>query len=254
MKCILEFEKHSLNLVHIDLKHKFTGLKYFFSCFTFILLFSDCLGQNTDASTLNIISSNLKYKKSIASDSNLKMVELKKYIPNITYDFRYSKENNFTKKRLYSRKLKSTFLRVEPLMALAKIAKELQQMGIGILVWDAYRPYSVTKKFWKLIHDERYVANPKKGSGHNRGIAIDMSLIDLKSGKELDMPTDFDDFSEKAHHGFSNLSTEKIKNREFMKNIMEKYGFIKFETEWWHYYWPGGNSYDVLDIPFPKLK
>lgn len=229
-------------------------MKYFFACCTFILLFEDCLGQNTKASTLYVQSSNQKYKKSIASDSNQQMIELKKNIPNIIYDLRYAQVNNFTKHRLYSKKLNSTFLRKEPAAALLEIAKELQSMDIGILVWDAYRPYSVTQKFWMLIHDERYVANPKKGSGHNRGIAIDMSLIDLKTGKELDMPTDFDDFSEKSHHGFPNLSAEKIRNREFLRKIMEKYGFIKFETEWWHYYWPNNNSYDVLDIPFSKLK
>lgn len=241
------------NLVLFGLNHKPAGLKYCFSFYIFILLFADCLGQNTEEPTLHVVSSYLKYKKSLASGSNQLMVELKKNITNITYDLRYAQVNNFTKQRLYPKYLSAAFLRRDPAEALAQVAKELQQMDIGILVWDAYRPYSITQKFWKLIHDERYVANPKKGSGHNRGIAIDMSLIDLKTGKELDMPTDFDDFSEKAHHGFPNLSVEKIKNREFLRNIMEKYGFIKFETEWWHYYWPGGNNYHVLDIPFSRL-
>lgn len=253
-KAYLNIRSIRFNLVLFALLYKLARLKYFFSCYILLLLFANCFGQNTEAPTLRIISSNSKYYKSIASDPNQQMVELKKNIPNITYDLRYAQINNFTNQRLYRKNLSSTYLRKAPAEALANIAKELQQMNIGILVWDAYRPYSVTQKFWKLIHDERYVANPKKGSGHNRGIAIDMSLLDLKTGKELDMPTDFDDFSEKAHHGFPNLSAEKIKNREFLRNIMEKYGFIKFETEWWHYYWPGGNNYDLLDIPFSKLK
>ena len=134
------------------------------------------------------------------------------------------------------------------------IGKAIEALGLGLLIWDAYRPYSVTVRFWKLIHDERYVANPAKGSGHNRGIAVDLSLYHLSSGKALSMPTDFDDFSEKAHHGYAQLNQEQIKNRELLLSLMVKYGFKKFETEWWHYYWPDSEKYEILDIPFNKLK
>ena len=185
---------------------------------------------------------------------NLKMIELQKIIPNIKYELHYATKDNFTKVRLYPKNLTKTFLRKKPAEALAEAAKELSTMGIGFMIWDAYRPYSVTQKFWELIHDERYVANPAKGSGHNRGIAIDLTLIDLKTGEELNMPTKFDDFSEKAHHGFQHLSPIQIKNREILKSTMEKHGFLKFQTEWWHYYWPNGNDYDVLDLSFSKLK
>ena len=137
--------------------------------------------------------------------------------------------------------------------ALAEAAAELRTLNLGFIIWDAYRPFHVTVKFWDLIHDERYVANPSKGSGHNRGIAVDLTLYDLSTGKELNMPTGFDDFSEYAHHGVILSDPEKIKNRELLKSIMEKHGFLKFETEWWHYYWPGGDKYDVMDIPFEKL-
>jgi D-alanyl-D-alanine dipeptidase len=155
---------------------------------------------------------------------------------------------------MYPADTKTTFLRVEPAKALAALSKELEELGLGLLIWDAYRPYSVTVRFWKLIHDERYVANPSKGSGHNRGIAVDLSLYHLSSGKALSMPTDFDDFSEKAHHGYAQLNQEQIKNRELLLSLMVKYGFKKFETEWWHYYWPDSEKYEILDIPFNKLK
>ena len=93
---------------------------------------------------------------------------------------------------------------------------------------NTYRPYQVTVRFWKLIHDERYVANPQKGSGHNRGIAIDLTLYRLSDGIELEMPTGFDDFSVRAHHGYLQLEEKQIKNRELLRSVMEKHGFVRF--------------------------
>jgi D-alanyl-D-alanine dipeptidase len=137
---------------------------------------------------------------------------------------------------------------------LTKVAIELEKTGMGILVWDAYRPHAATVKFWKLIHDERYVANPAKGSGHNRGIAIDMILYKLSSGDMIEMPTGFDNFSDTAHHDFMQLNKEKINNRSILKTIMEKNGFQSFQTEWWHYSWPNNKEYKVLNVPFKKIK
>jgi len=127
-------------------------------------------------------------------------------------------------------------------------------MGYGLKIYDAYRPYSVTKKFWDLVHDERYVANPAKGSGHNRGIAADLTIIDLKTKKELKMPTGFDNFTDSAHHDFVNLPGDILKNRKLLKETMEKYGFLEFATEWWHYSLPEPEKYDVLDLSFGELK
>lgn len=182
------------------------------------------------------------------------MIELKSIVPNIKYDLRYATANNFTGVRLYPSNTQTTYLRKAPAEALARVAKELNEKGMGILVWDAFRPYHVTVRFWELIKDERYVANPSKGSGHNRGIAIDFTLYNLKTGELIDMPTSYDDFSEKAFHGFPTLSESKKNNREFLRELMEKNGFIKFDTEWWHYYWPNGDEYDVLDFSFKQLK
>ena len=223
--------------------------------FVFKTLFILSLKSQTEVKNqLKVISSRDSLEMTIALDPLLEMMELKQLVPNIKYDLAYAQKSNFTKHRLYPKRLKSTYLRKEPALALSKIAEELADKGLGILVWDAYRPYSVTKRFWKLIHDERYVANPIKGSGHNRGIAIDMTLYELSSGIPIDMPTGFDDFSEIAHHGYQNISEIKIKNREILKEVMENNGFIKFETEWWHYSWPSPSKYDVLNIPFSKLK
>jgi D-alanyl-D-alanine dipeptidase len=215
------------------------------------------LTQSADAQKaigMPIITKYQKLNDQIASNAAMGMIDLSLHVPNIRFELKYAGNQNFTGKRMYPADTKTTFLRVEPAKALAALSKELEELGLGLLIWDAYRPYSVTVRFWKLIHDERYVANPSKGSGHNRGIAVDLSLYHLSSGKALSMPTDFDDFSEKAHHGYAQLNQEQIKNRELLLSLMAKYGFKKFETEWWHYYWPDSEKYEILDIPFNKLK
>jgi len=171
----------------------------------------------------------------------------------VQYELRYASKNNFTGQRLYPKNTHTTYLRRKPAMALAKVAEELRGKGLGIKIWDAYRPYRTTVRFWELIHDERFVANPSKGSGHNRGTSVDLTLVDLKSGKELEMPTPFDDFSPAAFHGALNIDDFRIKNRALLKSTMEKYGFVPLETEWWHYSWQGASAYDVLDLSFKVL-
>lgn len=180
------------------------------------------------------------------------MVELKEMIPDIHYDLRYATPNNFTSTQLYKANGK-TFLRLPAARALCNVQNQLQQLGYGLKIYDAYRPYSVTKKMWELIHDERYVANPAKGSGHNRGLAVDLSIIELASGKELNMGTGFDNFTDTAHHSFKQLPSGALKNRALLRGFMEQNGFKALETEWWHYSWPNDKNYEVLDIGQQKL-
>jgi D-alanyl-D-alanine dipeptidase len=189
----------------------------------------------------------------VERDSLLAMIELKSLIPDLQYDLRYASKNNFTGKRMYPKNTQTTYLRRQPAFALTKVAAELRGKGLGIKIWDAYRPYRTTVRFWELIHDERFVANPSKGSGHNRGTAVDLTLVDLTTGKELEMPTPFDDFSPNAFHAAKNIDDLRIKNRMLLRKIMEKYGFVPLETEWWHYSWPGASAYDVLDLSFKTL-
>jgi D-alanyl-D-alanine dipeptidase len=193
------------------------------------------------------------YKKDIKNDSNYAMIELKTIIPDLVYDLRYATTNNFTGKRIYPADLNTTFLRRAPAFALRSVYQELLEEGLKLKIFDAYRPYEATCRFWKLIKDERYVANPSKGSGHNRGLAIDLTLIDALTEKEIDMGTDFDHFSDTAHHSFTILPKEILLNREKLKAIMEKNGFKALETEWWHYFWPNDKNYIIMDIPFKKL-
>jgi zinc D-Ala-D-Ala dipeptidase len=180
------------------------------------------------------------------------MVDLKTTVPGIVLDLRYATKNNFTGKRLY-KKAKTTFMRTEAANALQEVQQLLAKEGYGIKVFDAYRPWSATRKMWELVQDERYVANPAKGSNHNRGLAIDLTLIRLSTGEELNMGTGFDNFTDTAHHTFTNLSQQIIKNRMLLKGMMEKKGFASFESEWWHYTWSNNRNYEVLDIDFKKL-
>jgi D-alanyl-D-alanine dipeptidase len=107
---------------------------------------------------------------------------------------------------------------------------------------------------WEIVPDERYAANPAKGSGHNRGIAVDVTLVNLLTGKELAMPTDFDDFSEKAHHDYMHLDSTIIANRKILRDVMEQHGFVALQTEWWHYSLPDPKKYQLMDLDFDQLR
>lgn len=215
---------------------------------------NDAFTQDSAVKRPPVISKWQDYQALVQQDSSQKMVELKTLMPAIVYDLRYAGENNFMHRRMYEKGTKSTFLRLPVARALQEVERELATKGMGIKIFDAYRPYSVTVKFWELVKDERYVANPAKGSGHNRGISVDLTLINKATGKELDMGTGFDNFTDTAHHTFTNLSAEVVQNRQLLKTVMEKYGFKSLESEWWHYFLPESARFALLDIPFDKLK
>jgi D-alanyl-D-alanine dipeptidase len=203
---------------------------------------------------LPVITSASQYRESVLKDSMKKMIDLQSAIPNIDLDLRYAGTNNFMKRRMYPEGTTHTFMRLPAANALVKVQEELNALGFGLKVFDAYRPYSITEKFWELVHDDRYVADPGKGSNHNRGVAVDLTLIELQTKKELKMPTGFDNFTDSAHHDFMNLSDEVLKNRKFLREIMEKHGFVAFPTEWWHYSLPEPERFEALDIPFADLE
>ncbi len=192
-------------------------------------------------------------QKQIALDSNKRMVSLSAIIPALPLDLKYASAHNFMHEKLYP-PIQTTFLRKPAADSLTKIVAYLKKQNLTIKIFDAYRPYSVTEKMWKKVKDDRYAANPSKGSGHNRGIAVDLTLIDLPTKKELPMGTGFDNFSDTAHPDFKSLSQVILRNRSILKNVMEKFGFIQLSTEWWHYYLPNSSRYELLDISFSHLK
>ena len=178
----------------------------------------------------------------------MKIIEID---PTIIRDIRYATSNNFTGVPVYS--IAECFLEEVAARALHAAQQEFMAHGLSLKVFDGYRPLSVQKIFWNLVPDETYVANPSKGSRHNRGCAIDVTLIDLKTGKELDMGTDFDDFSEKAHRDYQRISETASKNRMLLESIMQKHGFIGWHAEWWHFDYKDWEKYHVRDISFEDL-
>lgn len=214
------------------------------------------LARQTDTSRYGVaVTSQLAdYRSQVRADSLKYMVELRSLMPTLQYDLRYATTNNFMHRRMYTPPPRHTFLRTTAARALQLVQAELAVQGYGLKIFDAYRPYSVTVSFWELVKDERYVANPSKGSGHNRGLAVDLTIINLSSGRELEMGTGFDNFTDSAHQSFTALPPPVLANRVLLRITMRKHGFTPLETEWWHYYWPNDRNYEVLDIPFAALK
>jgi zinc D-Ala-D-Ala dipeptidase len=195
-----------------------------------------------------------EYRKQVKADSSKKMMELKSLVPGIVYDLRYATVNNFMKRLMYPAGTRNTYLRLPAALSLQKVQEELNTKGLGLKIFDAYRPYAVTVKFWELVKDERYVANPSRGSGHNRGVAVDLTIINLQTGRELDMGTGFDNFTDTAHHSFTLLPETVLQNRALLKSLMEKNGFRPLDTEWWHYVLPESSRYEILDFDFKKMR
>jgi len=165
----------------------------------------------------------------------------------ITTDVKYSTTNNFTGQVLYSSN--KVYFVPEVAEAIIKVNNYLKtKYKLQIKIFDGYRPLSVQKKMWEIYPDERYVANPVKGSRHNRGCAVDLTLVDM-NGKELDMGTAYDDFSEKSHINYKNLPPHVLKNRRILIETMKMFGFIPNKTEWWHFDYRDWKKYPILDVP-----
>jgi len=208
--------------------------------------------QSSDSSSIQVLEKEA-YLKDINSTFSKRMVNVNKLIPSLRMELRYARSNNFTGKRMYPPTTKSCYLREEAALALKAVSDSLLKKGYLLKIFDAYRPYDVTVRFWNLIKDERYVANPKLGSGHNRGIAVDLTFVDKRTGKEIEMGTDFDDFSEAAHHNYTGHKPLVLENRRLLKEIMEHFGFKSLETEWWHYSLPSPKRYEILNVSFKEL-
>lgn len=183
--------------------------------------------------------------------SQADLVDVQKVIPGIVLDIRYATTNNFTGKKLYP--VARCCLRREAAESLKQVEEELRAMGLALKIFDGYRPLSVQRKMWAIVPDENYVANPAKGSRHNRGAAVDLTLIKL-DGTELPMPTPFDDFTEKAHRNYTNLPPETIQNRALLQRVMEKHQFIGLNTEWWHFDYKDWRQYGLLDVDYSQIK
>lgn len=199
-----------------------------------------------------VISSINEYKRLIQKDPSKTLVDLKEFCPSIFLDIRYASSNNFLGFPVY--KKAKAYARFPIALAISEIQKELEPLGLSLKIYDAYRPYSVTKRMWELTHGSPYVANPSYGSVHNRGTALDLTLVNLEDTSEVPMPSQYDEFNLKASHQFYNINRSFINNRNLLKRIMEKHGFKANEHEWWHYDFKNYKSYELLDIAFEELE
>ena len=189
------------------------------------------------------------YRKQVGANPDLELVDLTKIIPGIQLDIRYATRNNFMGRPLYS--APRALLRRPVAERLLKVQASLAARGLGLRIFDAYRPYSVTVEMWQSKKaGPLYISPPSIGSQHNRGTAVDLTLVDLKTGKPLPMPTDFDEFSPRAAHAYMQLDPQRIENRRILKETMAENGFYPLIREWWHYGYRDWQRFDVLDVPF----
>ena len=182
------------------------------------------------------------------------LVELVKIVPNVKLDIRYATANNFTHRPVYTQA--RAFLQRPAAEALINVSKALKPMGYGLLVFDGYRPWSITKIFWDITPDsnKRFVANPQKGSRHNRGCAVDLSLYDLKTGKEIKMPGVYDEMTERSYPDYKGGTEQQRKTRDLLRRVMEANGFKVNEFEWWHFDYKDWPLYTITNVPFGDLK
>lgn len=193
-----------------------------------------------------------QYELTVEKDREKELIDLEKFIPGVVLDIRYATENNFAKEKIYV--LSKAYARKPVAEALKNAQAEFAKQGVGIKIFDAYRPYSATVKFYEVYKDTTYVASPYRGSRHNRGCAIDMTLIDLKTGKELEMPTEFDSFKKEAWPSTPVSNPLVKKNRDLIISVMSKYGFKVNSSEWWHFDFRGWERFEVMDIDFEDLE
>lgn len=179
------------------------------------------------------------------------LVDAAAAVPGLRVDLRYATPDNFTKRAVYP-KAARCYLRAGVAARLARVQALLAPRGLGLKVYDCYRPLSVQRDFWALVPDERYVARPDKGSRHNRGAAVDLTLVDA-AGRELPMPTAFDDFTERAHRSYTKLPAAAIESRATLEQAMTAAGFVPMPTEWWHFDAPDSRDFPITDVPFEKL-
>lgn len=206
-------------------------LKLFFMCLLFVSSITTAISQKSDATT---------------ADSTF--VNLKDYSDDFVYDMKYATDDNFLKAKVYD--CEECYLRLKTVNALKAANASFQKLGYQIKIFDCYRPLSIQKRMWAIVPNPKYVANPAKGSIHNRGGAVDLTLVDA-NGVAVDFGTEFDFFGTEASHSFKKLSRKIRNSRKFLRRIMEENGFKALESEWWHYDFTGALNDEVSNFNWP---
>ncbi|HEV8267661.1 MAG TPA: cyclase family protein [Thermoanaerobaculia bacterium] len=181
------------------------------------------------------------------------LVEIVTLDPTIHLDVKYAAKSNFLGRPVYAEA--RAFLQRPAAEALVKVNRELKEKGYGLLVFDGYRPWSVTKVFWDATPPDKkaFVANPAKGSRHNRGCAVDLSLYHLASGKEADMGGDYDEMTGRSYVTYDKAPKEALERRDLLIGTMERAGFFVYPYEWWHFDFKDWREYPILNVPFSEI-
>jgi len=204
-----------------------------------LLLFSSLRAQNGPPKEANKLEADL--------------IELTKLNKSIKLDIRYATAHNFVGRPVYTEA--RAFLQRPAAEALVRVHKKLKEQGLGLMIFDGYRPWAVTKLFWEVVPEDKrkFVADPAKGSKHNRGCAVDLSIYDLKTGKLIPMPSDFDEFTERASPEYKGGTEKERSNRDLLRRLMEDEGFTVNVNEWWHFDYKDWEKYTIYDIAFSEI-
>lgn len=205
-----------------------------------------------NAHGLRVITQSADYQAQVLKTPDSELVNISEFIPGIVLDIRYATATNVLGRPLYPQP--AAYLRRPVARALRAVQAELATVGIGLKVFDAYRPYSATVTVYNHIGDENFAAPPWRGSRHNRGCSVDVTLVILRTGEALIMPTDYDDFTPAAHADFSQLPTLALLNRGVLRAVMSRHCFQQYPGEWWHFDHTCWEEHDLLDLEFGALQ
>ena len=180
------------------------------------------------------------------------LVELITLDNTIKLDIRYATADNFVGRAVYPEG--RAFLQKPAAKAVVKVHQKLKKQGLGLVIFDGYRPWTITKLFWDVVPEDKrkFVADPAKGSKHNRGCAVDLSIYDLKTGQLIDMPSGYDEFTERASPDYPGGTEKQRANRELLRRLMEDAGFTVNPNEWWHFDFKNWQDYAIYDISFEE--
>jgi D-alanyl-D-alanine dipeptidase len=181
------------------------------------------------------------------------LIELIKLDKTIKLDIRYATADNFVGRAVYPEG--RAFLQRPAAEALVRVHRKLKDRGLGLVIFDGYRPWAITKLFWDVVPQEKrnFVADPAKGSKHNRGCAVDLSMFELRTGKLVPMPSGYDEFTERASPDYQGGTGEERSNRDLLRRSMEAEGFVVNPNEWWHFDYKDWQEYAIYDIAFSAI-
>ena len=182
------------------------------------------------------------------------LLELVKLDSTIKLDIRYARGDNFVGRPVYTEA--RAFLQKPAAEAVVRVNRKLKKQGLGLVIFDGYRPWTITKLFWEVTPEDKrkFVANPEKGSKHNRGCAVDLSIYDLKTGAEIAMPSDFDEFTMRSSPDYKGGTPTETRNRDLLRRLMESEGFTVNPNEWWHFDYKDWREYPIFDIAFSEIE